>query len=93
MRLEKWRGLIWTWNIDEEAAAWLIARAMEAPSPEECARFEAWMDSDIRRRVAFVRLESAWSKCESVRHLRPLDGTVDPDLLTRPDVVSRFLRT
>jgi len=69
--------------IDSRASAWLAARDAAPPTPAEVAEFERWLDADIRHRVSFRRLESSWQRADRLRALRPLDGSVDADLLDR----------
>lgn len=69
--------------IDARASAWLAARDARSATPEETAEFDAWLDADIRHRVAYLRLESAWQRADRLRDVRPLDRAPDPDLLRR----------
>jgi transmembrane sensor len=69
--------------IDARASAWLAARDARVATPEETAEFDAWLDADIRHRVAYLRLESAWQRADRLRDVRPLDRAADADLLRR----------
>jgi transmembrane sensor len=71
------------YDIEAQAAAWLVRREAPSFADEEAAQFEAWASADPRHRAAFVRLEAAWRRADRLRGLRPLDGTVDEDLLAR----------
>ncbi len=74
--------------IDARASAWLAARDARVATPGEIAEFNAWLDADIRHRVAYLRLESTWQRADQLRDVRPLDRAADADLL-RPPRVSR----
>jgi transmembrane sensor len=67
--------------VEQQAARWLAARDAHAQSPEDEATFGEWLDADIRHRVAFLRLQSAWGRCDRLKELRPLDREVDAELL------------
>ena len=67
--------------IDARASAWLAARDARVASPAETAEFDAWLDADIRHRVAYLRLESTWQRADRLRDVRPLDRAADADLL------------
>jgi transmembrane sensor len=66
---------------ETQAAAWLI-RLEADTSPETMAQWREWLSEDIRRHAVYVRMESGWRHTECLRSLRPLDGAVDPDVLT-----------
>ena len=68
-------------KIEAEASRWLAARDARSPSPEDDAAFDRWIDEDIRHRVAYLKLESAWHRSDRLRELQPLDRRIDPDLL------------
>jgi len=69
-------------QISDEAANWLIRVEAES-SPELWQGLQAWLDADPRHRAAFVRLRVAWHRVDALKNMRPLDGTVDADLLRR----------
>ena len=66
---------------ETQAAAWLI-RLEDDTSPETLAQWRDWLTEDTRRHAVYVRIESGWRQTECLKSLRPLDGTVDPDVLT-----------
>lgn len=70
--------------IDARASAWLAARDARVATPEDIAEFDAWLDADIRHRVAYLRLESNWQRADQLRDVRPLDRAADADLLRPP---------
>lgn len=70
--------------IDACASRWLAARDARAATPAEQAEFTAWLEADIRHRVAYLRLEAGWQRADRLRDLRPLDGEVNADLLAPP---------
>jgi transmembrane sensor len=74
--------------IEARASRWLAARDARAATPEEAAEFNAWLDADIRHRVAYLRLETNWQRADRLRDVRPLDRAVDADLL-RPRTTRR----
>jgi transmembrane sensor len=66
---------------ETQAAAWLI-RLDADMSPETVAQWHDWLGEDTRHHAVYVRIESGWRQTECLRSLRPLDGIVDPDVLT-----------
>lgn len=69
-------------DIDALAAEWLI-RLDEAPSSATRAEFESWIAADPRHQAAFVRLEKTWNRADVLRRLRPLDGSIDTEVLDK----------
>jgi len=65
---------------ETQAAAWLI-RLEADTSPETLAQWREWLTEDTRRHAIYVRIESGWRQTECLKSLRPLDGTVDPNVL------------
>lgn len=65
---------------EEEAAGWLI-RLDAGPSAAMHAQFQEWLEADARHRAAYLRLESGWRGSDVLKNLRPLNGTVDLNLL------------
>ncbi|HEY3784277.1 MAG TPA: FecR domain-containing protein [Steroidobacteraceae bacterium] len=72
-------------RISDEAADWLI-RLETASTPGLWDGMQAWLDADPRHRAAFVRIRVAWHRVDALKNMRPLDGTVDSDLLARARV-------
>jgi len=68
-------------RIEEEASLWLAARDARAPSPDDAAAFDHWIEEDIRHRVAYLRLESASRRSDRLQALSPPDRSIDKDLL------------
>ncbi len=68
-------------DIEEQAAQWLV-QLDSTGSPEKWAALDAWLAASPRNRAAFLRLSVAWSRSDNLRRLRPLDGEVDPDVLS-----------
>jgi transmembrane sensor len=66
---------------ETQAAAWLI-RLEDDTSPETLAHWRDWLREDTRRHAVYVRIESGWRHTGCLESLRPLDGRVDPDVLT-----------
>ena len=69
-------------EISDAAAEWLIKLEGQT-TPDIWDNFQAWMDQDPRHRAAFVRLRVAWNKVDQLKSMRPVDGTIDSDLLAR----------
>jgi transmembrane sensor len=68
--------------LDAQAAAWLVrGEAADCPD-EERARLGEWLAADTRHRAAYVRMQAAWRRAGQFRRMRPLDGTVNADLLS-----------
>jgi transmembrane sensor len=76
--------------IEQEASGWLVARDAGTPSVEQETAFQEWISTDIRHRVAYLRLEEAWRRSDRLRETRPLDRDVDADLLRSRNVRSRW---
>jgi transmembrane sensor len=70
--------------IDQEASRWLVSGDAGTRSPEDACAFQQWLDADIRHRVAYLKLEATWRRGDRLRDLRPLDRTIDADLLAPP---------
>ena len=70
-------------DFEAHAAAWLVRREASNFTAAEQVEFDAWANADPRHRAAYVRLEAAWRRADRLRGLKPLDGTVDEDLLAR----------
>jgi len=68
--------------INEAAAIWLLRLEASAP-PELRQDFQKWLDEEPRHKAAFIRLRFAWYMSEKLRLLRPADGSVDEDLITK----------
>ena len=68
--------------INEAAAIWLLR--LEASASAELRKdFQKWLEAEPRHRAAFIRLRFAWYASEKFRLLRPADGSVDADLITK----------
>lgn len=78
-------------DIEAEMAEWLIF-ADQASSPEDWQLIDRAIQRSPRHRAAFLRLSVAWTRSDSLRKLRPLDGRVDPDMLA-PGVTKIPVRT
>ena len=64
------------------ATAWLIRLEREA-TPELWEELQTWLDAHPRHRAEFIRQRTAWNRCDKLKMLRPLDGTIDTDLLSK----------
>jgi len=67
-------------DIAEAAAVWLI-RLEAQTTPQMWDEFQAWIEADRRNEAAFIRLRTAWTRCDRFKALRPPHGRVDRDLL------------
>jgi Domain of unknown function (DUF4880) len=67
-------------DISDAAAAWLV-RLEGQTTPEIWDAFQEWMDQNPRHRAEFIRLREAWKSVDKLKILRPMDGTIDADLL------------
>jgi ferric-dicitrate binding protein FerR (iron transport regulator) len=75
-------------NTENQAAAWLV-RLDADTSAETLRHWRRWLGEDVRRRAAFVRLEEVWRQTDRLKSLKPLDSTVNPNVLdTFPGVTS-----
>lgn len=70
-------------DIHKMAAKWLIELDAGGASEEHWKALEDWLTVSPRHRAAFLRLSKAWNDSSQLRHLRPVDGSIDPDLLLR----------
>ena len=78
---------------ENQAAAWLV-RLDADNSAETLRHWQDWMKEDVRRRAAFIRLEQGWRQTECLKSLKPLDGSVNPNVLdTFPGVATRAPKT
>jgi transmembrane sensor len=73
-------------EIAAKATAWLIRLEREA-TPELWEELQQWLDSHPRHRAEFIRQRTAWYRCDKLKILRPTDGTIDADLLSRIEIV------
>jgi transmembrane sensor len=72
-------------RIEQDASRWLAAR--DAASPDNVndeEGFNRWLEADIRHRVAYLRLESAWRRAGRLKDLKPIEGGIDADLFAPP---------
>jgi len=68
--------------IDAAAASWL-SKVDASASAVVWKDLQQWLDADPRHRAAFVRLRCAWARTDKLMLLRPPDGRVDKDLLSK----------
>jgi transmembrane sensor len=73
-------------DISDAAAEWLIRIEGQTTSPETWDALQAWMDADPRHRAAFIRLRVAWNRVDRLKNMRPVDGTINSDLLARTNI-------
>jgi transmembrane sensor len=75
-------------EMEAQAAAWLVRREAADFSSEEQAALDGWLLASPRHRSAFLRLEAAWRRADQLKRLRPLDGSVDENLLSGPTILN-----
>jgi transmembrane sensor len=73
-------------EIAARATAWLIRLDREG-SMELWEELQQWLDSHPRHRAEFIRQRTAWNRCDKLKILRPADGTIDAELLSRIELV------
>src|SRR4051812_5126649 len=67
-------------QIEREAAEWLI-KVDKDGTLEASRMLAAWLASNPRNRVAFLRMSAGWRRLDALRRLKPSGGRVDSDLL------------
>jgi transmembrane sensor len=77
-------------DISDAAAQWLV-RLEGQTSPQIWDSFQDWMDLDPRHRAAFIRLRVAWNRADVLKNTRPIDGTIDADLLSTTKISPRSI--
>jgi len=60
-------------QIEEKAAAWLARQDGGEWSPADQAALDAWIQEDMAHRVAYLRLQSVWSRADRLAALRGSD--------------------
>ena len=68
------------------ATAWLIRTEREA-TPELWEELQQWLDAHPRHRAEFIRQRTAWHRCDKLKMLRPMNGAIDTDLLSKIEFV------
>ena len=56
-------------SIEQCAAEWLARREFNACTNEDEAALQAWLGADTGHRVAFLRLQAAWSESDRLQAL------------------------
>jgi transmembrane sensor len=64
--------------VEAEAAAW-IARADRGLTAAEDAALAQWRDADVRHRIAWLRLNAAWSQADRLAALKVEPQAARPD--------------
>jgi len=64
--------------IEEKAAAWLARQDSGEWSSADQAALDAWIEADMAHRVAFLRLQSTWSRADRLAALRGSDFGARP---------------
>ena len=79
-------------DINDAAAQWLV-RLEGQTTPEIWDAFQEWMDQDPRHRAVFIRLREAWKHVDLLKNMRPMDGTIDADLLATTKISPSTIET
>jgi len=58
-------------EIEAQAADWLQRRHVWSWTHEDQEKLDAWLGENIAHRVAYVRLEAAWGRAETLADMRP----------------------
>jgi transmembrane sensor len=84
---------------EAKAAEWLIRLEGNASDTTK-AEFDTWIAADARNHAAFLRLEKTWRRTDALKRLRPIDGSVDENVLDKfgqvtpiPDVPEEIVET
>jgi transmembrane sensor len=64
--------------IAQEAARWFVRRDSGTWTDAEQAQLDAWLGQHIAHRIAYIRIESVWTKCD---RLRALGAGVEPGVI------------
>ena len=64
--------------IEEEAVHWVVKRDSGKWTEANQAQLDAWLGEHVAHRIAFLRLEAAWVKCD---RLRVLGAGVEPGVV------------
>jgi transmembrane sensor len=67
-------------DIEAQAANWLI-RLDRDDSPQVYAEFRTWLASGPKNHATFLRLQKSWHRADYLKNVKPLDGTVDDNVL------------
>jgi transmembrane sensor len=73
-------------DISDAAAEWLIRIEGQLASSQTWDALQSWMDADPRHRAEFIRLRVAWNRVDRLKNMRPVDGTINFDLLARTNI-------
>jgi len=73
-------------DISDAVAEWLIRIEAGQASSQTWDALQAWMDADPRHRAAFIRLRVGWNRIDRLKNVRPVDGTINADLLSRKNI-------
>lgn len=72
-------------DVERRAAAWISRREQGEMSGEELAEFDAWLAESLAHRVAYWRLNAAWSRTKRLAALRsPLSEQGESAASRRP---------
>ncbi len=57
-------------TIEAAAAAWFAKRDTGLWQPEDQTEFDAWLESSLAHRLAFIRVEATWKNAQRLKALR-----------------------
>lgn len=63
-------------DVEQEASAWLVRQDSDRWTEADALEFEAWLGASTARRLAYLRLKSAWEKSARLAALAPAPLTV-----------------
>jgi transmembrane sensor len=92
--LQRWRKGIMDNMRDlvDAAMGWLVKIESPDCTSVQRAAFEQWLAQDVRHRVAHTIAAKARERMDRLSSIRPLDGTVDADLLLSPEYTPRSIQ-
>jgi transmembrane sensor len=71
-------------EIEQAAAAWLARRDRDEWSDADEATLNEWLSSSVAHRVAFIRLETAWTQTARLRAALPPSGYDGQPCVAKP---------
>ena len=68
-------------DLEHKASQWLILSESPDFTPDQRQALEAWLEDDLKNRIAFARVSTTWRRAGRLKDIRPLHGADNPDLL------------
>ncbi len=79
-------------DLIDAAMGWLVKTESPDCTSVERDAYEQWLAEDVRHRVAHTIAVKARDRMDRLSSIRPLDGTVDADLLLSPEYAPRSIQ-